>query len=322
MEYKTLGNTGLKVSRLCLGTMTFGWTTPQESAFEIMDAALAAGLTFFDTANVYSAWIDGNQGGESETIIGDWMHSRKNRREVIIASKVRGRMWQGENGEGLSRWHIIHAVEDSLRRLQTDYIDLYQTHWFDASTPIEETLYALDQLVRDGKVRYIGASNYPAWRLMKALWASDVHRWVRYESLQPHYSLLHRKEFEDELAEACLDQNVGVIPYSPLAAGFLTGKYSRDAAEIDTTRSNSRVIQQLSHNENAYNVLDLVTAVASDYSVPVSHVALAWLLTKPVITAPIIGARTLAQFNEVIGAVDLKLSESEVQQLDKISEGF
>jgi aryl-alcohol dehydrogenase-like predicted oxidoreductase len=176
MHYTTLGRTGLKVSRLCLGTMTFGWTTDETTACAIMDSAFAKGINFFDTANIYSSWGEGNSGGESETIVGQWLKTQS-RRDVVIATKVRGKLWDGPNGEGLSRAHILQAVEDSLHRLQTDYIDLYQVHWPDDETPLEETLSALDSLVQSGKVRYIGASNFPAWLLTKSLWVSDVTGW-------------------------------------------------------------------------------------------------------------------------------------------------
>ena len=228
MEYRKLGRTGLEVSALCLGTMQFGWTADEGKAAEVMDAFVAAGGNFIDTADVYSRWHPGNPGGVSEEIIGRWLQQRGNRRQVVLATKVRGRMWDGPNGEGLSRAHIIQACEDSLRRLQTDWIDLYQTHWYDAETPIEETLRALDDLVRAGKVRYIGCSNLPAWRLTTALWQSDKLGLARYDALQPHYSLVHRAEFEREMADLCREQQLGVIPYSPLAGGFLTGKYRRD----------------------------------------------------------------------------------------------
>ncbi len=227
MEYRRLGRTGLKVSELCLGTMQWGWTADETTAFAVMDAFVEAGGNFIDTADVYSRWAPGNPGGVSEEIIGRWMQERGNRRQIVLATKVRGRMWDGANGEGLSRQHIMAAVEDSLRRLQTDTIDLYQTHWFDADTPIDETMRALDDLVRQGKVRYLGASNIPAWRLTKALWTSDILGVARYDSLQPHYSLAHRAEFERELKELCAAEGIGVIPYSPLEGGFLTGKYRR-----------------------------------------------------------------------------------------------
>ncbi len=321
MQYARLGRTGLKVSRICLGTMTFGWSADEATSHAILDAAFDAGITFFDTADIYSRWVEGNPGGISEGIIGRWMQG-KPRREIIIATKARGRMWNGQNGEGLSRHHLIHAVEDSLRRLQTDYIDLYQTHWFDDSTPIDETLYALDHLVKSGKVLYVGASNYPAWRLMKALWVSDVKNLVRYETLQPHYSLFYRAEYERELADVCRTENIGVIPYSPLAAGFATGKYRRENRTADTTRADSGLIKSLTANDKAFDALELAESIAQGHGVPVAHVALAWLMSKPAITAPIIGARTVAQLQEVVGATELTLSADEVAQLDAATNGF
>jgi len=314
MEYRNLGGTGLKVSELCLGTMTFGWSSDKDESFDIMDHAYDAGLTFFDTADVYSKWAEGNPGGVAEEWIGDWLQS-KDRRSLIIATKVRGRMWEGPNGEGLSRVHIMQAVEDSLRRLKTDYIDLYQSHYFDETTPIEETLRAYDDLVRQGKVRYIGASNYPAWRLMKTLWTSDVNNLVRYESLQPHYSLVHRAEFERELMAVCEDQQIGVIPYSPLAAGFLTGKYRRDS-QPETTRS-SRASRYMT--DQTLTLLDKLDDIASAHDKSVSQVALAWQLTQPVITSPIIGARTVHQLDESLGAVGFRLSPDEMDTLNKAS---
>jgi aryl-alcohol dehydrogenase-like predicted oxidoreductase len=321
MQYTTLGRTGLRVSRLCLGTMTFGWSADQHTSLAIMDAAYAAGLTFFDTADIYSRWVDGNQGGESETMIGQWLRT-KPRREIIIATKARGKMWHGPNGEGLSRHHLIQAVEDSLRRLQTDTIDLYQTHWPDDETPLEETLTALDALVQSGKVRYIGCSNHPAWLLMKTLWVSDVNNLVRYDCLQPHYSLLHRSEFERELAAVCRDQQIAVIPYSPLAAGFLTGKYTRENQTPDSTRSGGGLIQRLLADKQAFAALDIVREIAAGHGVPVAQIALAWQLAQDVITAPIVGARTVEQLEEVLGAVDVELSEDEIERLNNATSMF
>ncbi len=321
MEYRTLGRTGLRVSPLCLGTMTFGWSADEATSFRIMDAAVDAGINFFDTADIYSRWVSGNQGGESEAVIGRWLKG-KDRRSVVIATKVQGRMWDGPNGEGSSRAHIMLAVEDSLRRLGTDYIDLYQIHWPDEKTPLEETLGALDDLVRAGKVRYIGASNYPAWLLTKSFWISDVRRLARFDCLQPHHSLLHRREFEQELEPLCLDQGIGVIPYSPLAAGFLTGKYTRDDRQPDTTRGSDGLIQRLINDERAHQVLDRLRAIASSHQVPVAHVALAWQLARPAITAPIIGARTVEQLHQLVGAVDLTLSVDEINALNVLTEGY
>jgi aryl-alcohol dehydrogenase-like predicted oxidoreductase len=321
MQYRHMGRTGFQVSAICLGTMNFGWSADEATSFSIMDAAVAAGINFFDTADVYSHWVPGNKGGESETIIGKWL-KQQDRRSLVIATKVRGRMWPGPNGEGLSRTHIVHAVDDSLRRLQTDYIDLYQAHWLDEETPLEETLEAFDQLVRSGKVLYTGLSNFPAWRLTKSLWISDVRKLTRFDCLQPHYSLLHRNEFEWELEEVCLDQGIGVIPYSPLAAGFLTGKYSRENHTPDTARAQSGLIRQLIDDDRAYDVLEKVRAIAAAHEVPVAQVALAWMLARPSITSPIIGARTIAQLEELVGATDLQLTEQEITRLTEATDKY
>lgn len=321
MQYTNLGRTGLKVSRLCLGTMTFGWSADEASSHEIMSVAVEHGINFFDTADIYSRWVEGNPGGVSEEIIGRWLRGQ-DRHKIIIATKVRGRMWDGPNGEGLSRHHIMRAVEDSLRRLGTDYIDLYQVHWPDAETPLNETLSALDALVTAGKVRYIGASNYPAWLLMKSLWVSDVHNSCRFETLQPHYSLFNRAEFERELTAVCEDQRIGVIPYSPLAAGFLTGKYTRENRDVDTTRANSGLIKRLVDDPQAYAVVDLLAQIAAAHSVSIGQIALAWLLKSPVVVAPIIGARTVDQLTQITGAVDVSLSDEEFASMSEITQAY
>jgi len=321
MQYTRLGRTGLKVSRLCLGTMNFGASADEATSFALMDRAVDGGINFLDTANIYSRWIDGHQGGESETVIGKWLKS-KNRRDIVIASKVRGRMWDGPNGEGLGRQHIVHAAEDSLRRLQTDYIDLYQTHWFDESRPMEETLAALDALVQAGKVRYIGASNHPAWMLMKSCWLSDRHQLVRYDSLQPHYSLFHRAEYEGELEAVCADQQIAVLPYSPLAAGFATGKYTRSNKSPDNSRAGGSLIRALIDNEAAHQALDVMREIAAAHKAPPAQVALAWLLAKPAIAAPIIGARRLEHLDDALGAAELTLNDDELRQLDAATAMF
>ncbi len=312
MNHRRLGRTGLKVSELCLGTMQWGWTTDEAAAVQVMDAFVEAGGTFIDTADVYSRWAKGNPGGVAEEVIGRWMQARGNRHHLIVATKVRGRMWEGPNGEGLSRLHILRACEDSLRRLQTDHIDLYQAHAFDAETPIEETLEALDTLVRQGKVRYAGCSNYPAWRLMQALWASDAHDLVRYESLQPHYNLLHRAEFERELRDVCLEYGLGVIPYSPLAAGFLTGKYRR-GEEHSSERAAG--IKKRYFNERGWRALDAVRAVAHEADSTPTAVALAWLLAQPGMTSPIIGANSVEQLRDSLAATELTLTGEQIERL-------
>src|SRR5437660_2509183 len=287
MLMRKLGRSGLRVAALCLGGNTFGWTTDQKASEAVLDAYVEAGGNFIDTADVYSRWVPGHAGGESETVLGKWMKARGIRRAVIIATKVVAPMGPGPNDTGLSRQHIVGGVEDSLRRLQTDFIDLYQAHWDDRDTPLEETLGAFDDLVRQGKVRYIGASNYVAWRLTRALWESDRHRYARYDSLQPHYNLAYRGEFERELEPLCLEQGLGVIPYSPLAAGFLSGKYRRGRELPQSRRVEG--IKRRYLNERGFALLDEVDKVAAAHNATTAQVALAWLLARPSITAPIIG---------------------------------
>jgi aryl-alcohol dehydrogenase-like predicted oxidoreductase len=315
MNYRKLGRTGLKVSELCLGTMQWGWTTDEEHAFQVMDAFVEAGGNFIDTADVYSRWAKDNPGGVAETVIGKWMKQRGNRRQIVLATKGRGRMWDGPTGEGLSRVHLIQACEDSLRRLGTDAIDLYQTHSQDPETPIEETVRALDDLVRAGKVRYVGASNYPGWRFAKALWASDKLGLARYDSLQPHYSLANRAEFERELMPLCEEEEVGVIPYSPLAGGFLTGKYRRDKMP-DSQRAEG-VKRYL--NDKGWAILDKLDGIAQKHGATDAQVALAWLLAQPVISAPIFGANTVEQLKETLGTLAVKLGPDDIDELNKVS---
>lgn len=320
MEYRGLGRTGLKVSALCLGTMTMGWTSGKEDSFAVLDAFVEAGANFIDTADVYSSWAKGNPGGVAEAWIGEWLQQRDvPRHQLVIATKVRGRMWDGPNGEGLSRSHIMKAVEDSLRRLNTDYIDLYQTHWPDEETPLDETLRALDDLVRQGKVRYLGASNHPAWLLTKALWTSDRLDLARYDCLQPHYNLVHRAEFERELMALCQDQRLGVIPYSPLEGGFLTGKYRRGQALPQESRGAASGNVQRYMTDHNFAVVDKIEEIGKAHDASVAQVAIAWLLANPVITAPIIGANTVAQLTDTMGALSAKLSDDEKAALDEMS---
>ncbi len=317
MQYRNLGRTGLQVSELCLGTMQWGWTADEAASCAVMDAFVEAGGNFIDTADVYSRWAEGNPGGVSEEIIGRWMKARGNRRQIVLATKVRGRMWDGPNGEGLSRGHIMTAVEDSLRRLQTDHIDLYQTHWFDAGTPIDETLRALDDLVRQGKVRTVGCSNYPAWRLAKALWASDKLGLARYDAIQPHYNIAYRAEFERELMPLCQEENIGVIPYSPLAGGFLTGKYRRGGPVPDSARASG--IQRRYLNDKGFTILEALEKLGQGRGKSIAQIALAWQLSQPVISSPIIGANSVEQLNDSLGAVGLRLTDEEMKALDAAS---
>lgn len=318
MEYRNLGRTGLKVSELCLGTMQFGWTADETLSHKILNEAYQAGINFIDTADIYSRWVDGNPGGVSEEIIGRWMKANKiPRDQVVIATKVRGQMGDGPNDQGLSRVHILDAVESSLQRLDTDYIDLYQTHWYDDETPIEETLTALDDLIRQGKVRYIGASNIPAWRLTRAICTSDKNSLARYDSLQPHYNLVNRAEFERELAEVCQTYGLGVIPYSPLAGGFLTGKYREDDPLPESARADGA--KKRYFNKHGWAVLKAAENIAENRSISISQIALAWHLSNPVITSPIIGPRTLDQLADNLGAAGLSLNQDEIDQLNQAS---
>lgn len=316
MDYRRLGNSGLKVAPICLGTMQFGWTADESAAFQVMDAYSEAGGNFIDTADVYSAWVQGNPGGVSESIIGRWMKERGNRPSIVLATKVNGRMWEGPNGAGVSRGHVMRAVEDSLRRLQTDYIDLYQTHWPDADTPQEETLRALDDLVKAGKVRYLGCSNEPAWRLTKAQWISDKYNLNRFISSQPPYSLVRRADFEREQEAVCLDQGVGVIPYSPLQGGFLTGKYRRDTVP-DSARAEGL---KRYFTEKNFNLIDLLEERGKAHQASVTQMSLAWMLQRPAITSPIIGANTVEQLKDILGCLEVRLTQEDVEAIDQASD--
>jgi aryl-alcohol dehydrogenase-like predicted oxidoreductase len=317
MLMRTLGRTGMKVAALCLGGNTFGWTTDQAASEAVLDAYVEAGGNFIDTADIYSRWAPGNAGGESETALGTWMAARKNRPAVIVATKLGGPMGKGPNEAGLSRLHMMQAVEASLRRLRTDHIDLYQAHWDDRDTPLQEALRGFDDLVRQGKVRYIGASNHVAWRLTRALWESDRHGYVRYECLQPKYNLVVRDEYERELEPLCLEQGIGVIPYSSLASGFLSGKYRR-GGELPTT-ARAAGVQKAYMTERGFAVLAAVEKVAAGMGASPAQVALSWLAHRPGITAPIASATSVAQLKEIVGAVELTLDAEARAALDQAS---
>lgn len=316
MEYRRLGRTGLKVSTICLGTMQFGWSADEATSHDILNRAVELGCNFIDTADIYSRWAEGNAGGVSEQIIGRWLASGSVRRErIVLATKVRGEMGSGPNDQGLSRGHMMTAVENSLRRLQTDYLDLYQVHWPDEETPLEETLATLTDLVRAGKVRYIGCSNFPAWLLAKSLWVSDVRQLARFDSLQPHYSLVHRAEFERELQPLCLDQGIGVIPYSPLAAGFLTGKYRRDTPLPVSARAEG--VRQRYMNEPGFTAVDKLEAIGRIHNATIAQTAIAWVLANTAVSSAIIGANSLAQLEETVRGATVPLSAQDKAALDE-----
>jgi aryl-alcohol dehydrogenase-like predicted oxidoreductase len=298
--------------------MQFGWTADESTSLKILSAAYEAGINFIDSADVYSRWVEGNPGGVAESIIGKWIkQSNIPRQQLVLATKVRGKMGTGPNDEGLSRAHIMQAIDTSLLRLGVDYIDLYQTHSFDDKTPIEETLGALDDLVHQGKVRYIGCSNYPAWRLTEAIWTSRLNHLARFDSLQPHYNLVHRAEFERELADVCRAYSLGVIPYSPLAAGFLTGKYHRGQVEPESARLGG--VKRRYFNDKSWAIHDAIESLATQKGKTASQVSLAWLLSDPLITSPIIGPRSLEQLEDNLGAAGFRLSTEEKTGLDSVS---
>jgi aryl-alcohol dehydrogenase (NADP+) len=313
MDYTQLGATGLQVSRLCLGMMSFGdpargnhpWSLPEEDSRRLIEKALAAGVTFFDTANVYSD-------GSSEEITGRAIRDFTDRDDVVLATKVHGRMRSGPNGAGLSRKAILRELEDSLRRLGTDYVDLYQIHRWDPHTPIEETLEALDSAVRSGKVRYLGASSMWAWQFSKALYTAGEHGWHRFVSMQDHYNLLNREE-EREMHPLCADRGVGVIPWSPLARGRLTRDWEESTARSDTDEFGKRLYDETSDRA----IVARVAEVAAERGVPRAQVALAWVLAKPVVTAPIVGVTKDAHLDDAIAAVELRLTPEEIARLEE-----
>lgn len=314
MKKRRLGKSELEIAPLAFGGNVFGWTIDEQTSFELLDAFVAAGFNLIDTADVYSAWASGNKGGESETIIGRWLKQSGKREQVIIATKV-GMEMRGE--KGLSKSYILRSAEASLSRLQTDYIDLYQSHRDDPQTPQEETLEAYSELIRQGKVRVIGASNYSADRLRQSLLISEQNGLPGYESLQPLYNLYDRAEFEAELEPLCVEKNVGVISYYSLASGFLSGKY-RSESDLNKSARGGGVKKYL--NERGFRILDVLDEVAGKQASTPARVALAWLISRPGVTAPIASATGLEQLNDLIEATKLELDESSLRLLDEASD--
>jgi aryl-alcohol dehydrogenase-like predicted oxidoreductase len=314
MKKRTLGNSGIKVYPLAFGGNVFGWTVTESMSFTLLDAFVEAGFSLIDTADVYSRWVPGHNGGESETIIGKWLKRSGKRKKVVIATKVGKEM--GPNRKGLSKSSIMRAVEDSLQRLQTDYIDLYQSHVDDPEIPLEETLEAYAQLIREGKVRTIGASNYTAERLAQALQVSEAQGYPAYQSLQPLFNLYDRTDYERELEPLCRKKGLGVISYFSLASGFLTGKYR---SEGDVAKSARRDMVKKYLNERGLRILGALDQVAQQYDVTLATVALAWLINRPGITAPIVSATNLDQLSELIEATKFNLIPSSIDLLDQAS---
>lgn len=314
MQKRTLGHRGPAVPPICLGGNVYGWTLSEADTFRQLDRAVDAGLNFIDTADMYSRWVPGHTGGESETILGKWFAQSGRRKDVILATKVG--MDMGDDRKGLSPAYIARAVDDSLRRLQTDYIDLYQAHTDDESTPLEETLAAFDKLVKAGKVRYIGASNYTGARLAQAIEISRKHNLAAYISLQPHYNLVERASFESDLLPIVQKYQVGVIPYFSLAAGFLTGKY-RHSDDAKGSARGGMVQKYL--NARGFAVVDALTEIAGAHRATPARVALAWLLAQPGVTAPIASATSDAQLEDLIAAASLQLDAASIQRLTDVS---
>jgi aryl-alcohol dehydrogenase-like predicted oxidoreductase len=314
MEYVRFGSTGMKVSRICLGCMSYGrsterwpWALDEEQSRPFIQRALELGINFFDTADVYSS-------GASEEVVGKALREAVARDEVVIATKVHGEMGPGPNDRGLSRKHILSAIDASLKRLGTDYVDLYQIHRWDYETPIEETLEALNDVVRAGKARYIGASSMYAWQFAKALFTSDLHGWARFVSMQPHYNLAYREE-EREILKLCQDQKIAVIPWSPLARGRLARKPSKEQNE--TLRAQTDAFGKRLYSDEDLTIAQRVSDVAEARGLPMAQVALAWLLSKPVITAPIVGATKPHHLDDAVAAVSVQLTPDEIRHLEE-----
>ena len=312
LQKRSLGSSDIKVAPWCLGGNVFGWTADQETSFDILDAFVDAGFGFIDTADIYSSWAPGHRGGESETVIGNWVAARKNRDRVVIATKL-GMGQPGRDGR-LDRSYIAEAIEGSLKRLKTDYVDLYQSHRDDEATPQEETLQAYADLIKAGKVRIIGASNFSAARLGSALKTSAEKGLPRYETLQPLYNLADREAFESELKPLCLAEGIGVIPYYALGAGFLTGKY-RSEADFGKSPRGGRMDRYL--NARGFRILAALDAAAARHEVEPAAIAMAWLMAQPTIAAPIASATSLTQFRTIAAGTQLALSPADLDALDQ-----
>lgn len=315
MEKRILGQSSLEVPPITFGCNVFGWTVDEATSFTLLDAWLDAGFNFLDTADVYSKWFPGNSGGESEAIIGKWMKARGNRDKIVLATKLGIEMAPGK--KGLSKAYMQAAVEDSLRRLQTDYIDLYQSHRDDPDTAIEETLSSYADLIKQGKVREIGASNFSVERLAKSLEISTDKGLPRYESLQPQYSLVERYELEGPLEDLCMDEKIGVIGYYSLASGFLTGKYRTPADTAGRARG-SGVEKYM--NDYGFGVLEALDVVAKRYEAKPGQIAIAWLIARPSVTAPIVSATNLEQLAELVEAAEIELDPDSIAKIDEASE--
>jgi len=317
MKYVKLGNTGIKISKVVLGSNQMGWRIDEKTSFEVMDKAVELGINAIDTANIYGKWGENGYPGKSEEIIGNWLTERGTREDMVLATKLYGEMSENVNDRGLSRKHIHKALKGSLKRLQTDWLDIYFTHTFDAETPVEETMRTFTSLIEQGKIHYVGASNHPAWRMMEALWVSDKHGLVRYELLQPAYNIAKRHTYEQDLEPLVKKYQLGVWAYSPLGGGFFTGRYGKEKLP-ETPRVEG--VKRRYFKDRNFELLKTVKKLAKEKEISMVQLAISWVLHQESITAPIIGGNSIEQLEENVGALEVKLTKDELKRLDEASE--
>ncbi len=321
MEFRPIAGTSLQLSELGLGTMTMGWQNDEKESHAILDRALDAGINFIDTADIYSNWVAGNPGGVSERIIGNWMKGKR-RDKIVLATKCRGRMWEGSDGEGLSRSHVLRACDESLTRLQTDYIDLYQCHSPDEWVPIEETISVMGELVKAGKVRALGVSNFPAWLHERANKFAQSQNIPLFVCTQPKYNLIWRRDFEAEVGPFCLSNQIAVVPYSPLEGGLLSGKYKPGGEGPANSRHTLNGRAQMKLTPQVVRTLTKLEEISASRGETMTQTSLAWINSKPWTTSPIIGATSLAQLEDSLGAIGKRLTSEELRVLDEVSDGL
>ncbi len=317
MKYVKLGNTGIKISQVVIGSTNMGWRINEQASHEVLDKAVELGVNAIDTANIYGKWGEDGYPGRSEDIIGNWLKKSEIREDIVLATKLFGEMSENVNDRGLSRKHIHKALKGSMKRLQTDFVDIYFTHTFDAETPVEETMRAFTALIERGKIHYIGASNHPAWRIMEALWVSDKYGLERYEVLQPVYNIAKRHTYEQDLVPLVEKYKLGVTSYSPLGTGFLTGRYGKDMLP-ETPRVDG--VKRRYFKDRNFEILKTLKKIAKEKDATMAQIAISWVVHQESVTAPILGANTIEQLEENVGALEIKLKKDDLQQLDEASD--
>ncbi|NPE06778.1 MAG: aldo/keto reductase [Asgard group archaeon] len=317
MKYVKLGNTGIKISQVVIGSTNMGWRINEQASHEVLDKAVELGVNAIDTANIYGKWGEDGYPGRSEDIIGNWLKKSEIREDIVLATKLFGEMSENVNDRGLSRKHIHKALKGSMKRLQTDFVDIYFTHTFDAETPVEETMRAFTALIEQGKIHYIGASNHPAWRIMEALWVSDKYGLERYEVLQPVYNIAKRHTYEQDLVPLVEKYKLGVTSYSPLGTGFLTGRYGKDMLP-ETPRVDG--VKRRYFKDRNFEILKTLKKIAKEKDATMAQIAISWVVHQESVTAPILGANTIEQLEENVGALEIKLKKDDLQQLDEASD--